>query len=244
MKKWCSIYRQRWHWPLTILCLWLASANPASAQRERVKRLPYADLKPYYLGFQVGVHAQDLRLSNSGFVTPEGTPLYAEIPEYRTGLSVGVMGGKVIIPGLELRLTPTLHFGEKPIAYSDGERKLTTINQRATYLSLPMMMKCCAMRLNNLRPYVGVGAYAAFGLGGRKEDVVRLRSLDYGLTVSIGCDLYLPYFKLSPELSFSQGFAEAIQSNRPELAEDKRLYYTQAIRSGRTRMIALTLHFQ
>lgn len=238
------ICRGQWRWLIVLLCLWFAPIHKSTAQRERVKHQPYSDLKTYYLGFNVGLHTQDLRISNSGFVTPEGQALFADVPHYRPGFSVGVMAGRVLIPGLELRLNPSLHFGDKPIAYSDGVKKVAEFGQRATYISLPLMLKYAALRLNNVRPYVGAGVYTALSLGGKREDVVRLRALDYGLSLSLGCDYYLRYFKLSPELSFSYGLTNVIQTNRPELAEDKRLYYTQAIRSGQNRMIALTFYFQ
>lgn len=228
---------------LATLCA-LTSVHRLEAQRERIKLQPYADLKPYYLGFNVGVHTQDLRIHNSSFVTPEGQALFADVPAYRPGFTVGVVGGKVLVPGVELRINPSLHFGDKPIAYSDGRELVEEFNLRSTYLSIPVQLKYCAQRLNNVRPYVGVGMYTALSLGERKEALVRFRALDYGLVASVGCDIYMRYFKLSPELSFSYGLMNAVQTNRPEFAEDKRRYYTDAIRSGHNRMIALTFYFQ
>ena len=39
------------------------------AQKEKVKNQPYADLKWFHLGFHVGLHAQDLILTNTGVAT-------------------------------------------------------------------------------------------------------------------------------------------------------------------------------
>lgn len=239
-----TIKSSRWLGLVFVALSALASVHRLEAQKERIKLQPYADLKPYYLGFNVGIHTQDLRIHNSGFVTPDGQALFADVPAYRPGFTVGVIGGKVFAPGIELRINPSLHFGEKPIAYGDGRELLQEFNLRSTYLSIPLQLKYCAYRLNNVRPYVGVGLYTAFSLGERKEALVRFRTLDYGVVASVGCDIYMRYFKLSPELSFSYGLVNAVQTDRPEFAEDKRRYYTEAMISGHNRMIALTFYFQ
>ncbi|MDO4707852.1 MAG: porin family protein [Porphyromonadaceae bacterium] len=217
--------------------------SPLSGQKERVKNRPYADLKPYYLGFGIGIHTQDLRLSNSGIMLPSGETLFAEVPEYRPGFHVGVLLGRVFRPGLELRAMPTLYFGDKLVAYSNGTAEQSAFLMRSTYLSVPLQLKYASLRLNNLRPYVATGLYGSLSLGGKRGEVLRERGLDYGLLFSIGCDLYLRYFTLSPELTFGYGLPNIIDLERKDLEDDKRIYYTQALRGGRTRMIALTLNF-
>lgn len=234
----------RLRWWLAIILV-LTSSSGLMAQRERVKLRPYADLKRYYLGFSLGAHTQDLRISNAGFIRPDGIPWYAEVTSWQPGFSVGVLGGMVIRPGWEVRLSPTLQFGDKIIEFGDGvgghhER----INHRATFLSVPIQLKYASKRLNNIRPYVAGGLYGALSMGAKREDLIRYRNLDFGFVLSVGVDLYMGFFKLSPELSFSQGLTNIVQTSRPEFDGDNRLYYTQAIRQGRTRMISLSLNFQ
>lgn len=229
---------------IALVALGFVLVPPLMAQQERVKHRPYADLKPYYLGFGIGLHTQDLRLTNSGTALPSGEVLFAEVPEYRPGFSVGVLLGRVLLPGLELRLTPGLHFGEKLVAYGDGRVETVSFLLRTTYLNIPLQFKYAAVRLNNMRPYVAAGIYTGLSLGTKRGEVLRQRSLDYGLLLSAGCDLYLRYFTLSPELSFSYGIPNVIDHYRPDLEDDKRIYYTQAISHGRSRMLALTFYFR
>lgn len=228
------------------LWLWLAGASVAVAfaQREVVRHRPYADLQRYYLGFHLGMHTQDLRISNTGTSLPDGRVLYAEVPEWRPGFTVGVDAGVVLWPGLELRLSPSLQFGDKPVAYGYGQGTVETISVRSSFLSLPLQLKYASERLNNIRPYVAAGGYGAFGLGAKREDLLRYRPIDAGIVLSAGCDVYLSFVKISPELTFSYGLVDIIEHSRPELAGDDRLRYTNAIGSGRTRMIALVLRFQ
>ena len=72
------------------------------AQKEKVKNQPYADLKWFHLGFHVGLHAQDLILTNSGVAT-NGETWYAEIPNYSPGFSVGVIGDMYLNPYFSMK---------------------------------------------------------------------------------------------------------------------------------------------
>ena len=101
---------------LLILCIVGLSMPTLMAQKEKVKNQPYADMKWFHLGFHVGIHAQDLILSNSGVVT-DGETWFAEIPSYSPGFSVGVIGDLYLNPYFSLRLTPTINFGDKKIVF-------------------------------------------------------------------------------------------------------------------------------
>ena len=130
------------------------------AQEGAVQRQPYLDLRRYYLGFRFGLHATDLRLTNSGRTDSDGGQLWADTPEYHPSFSVGLVGGWVLVPNLELRLMPTLHIGDAPVAYTDGSQRIQELNVRTNYLQLPLEVKWGAMRWGNYRPYLSAGPYA------------------------------------------------------------------------------------
>lgn len=88
---------------LFIICVFFLSVTAVMAQKEKVKNQPYADLKWFHLGFHVGLHAQDLILTNTGVAT-NGETWYAEIPSYSPGFSVGVIGDMYLNPYFNLRL--------------------------------------------------------------------------------------------------------------------------------------------
>ncbi len=226
-----------------ILMIWTLSTS-LYAQRERVRRQPYMDMQPYYWGLNLGLNTQDLKIENAGFVSPEGLPYFADVPSYKMGFSVGVFAGKVFYPGYELRLGLNLSFADKDIAYTDGHKAIERFTHRLSQLTMPLQFKYCALRLNNIRPYIALGPYLTYHIGGKKVDVIRYKHFDYGLSCSVGCDLYFSFFKLSPELTFSYGFPDVIKHNRPALLDDKRIYYTNALKSGQTRMITLSFNFQ
>jgi porT protein len=62
--------------------------------------------------------------------------------------------------------------------------------------------------------------------------------------LGFGCDLYFRLFKLSPQLTFSYGLGNALDTDRRDLGEDRRIYYTQALERVKTRMILLSFSFE
>ena len=208
-------------------------------------------MKWYHLGFHIGLHTQDLILTNSGAVTSDGQVWFAEIPSYTPGFSVGVIGDLYLNPYLNLRFTPTVHFGDKTVAavtqgYKENkthETMMTTV-VRSNYLTLPLDLKYSAVRLNNHRPYVLGGVYAAFDMGRKKGEPILLKGFDYGVEFGFGCDIYLPFFKLCPEIKFCFGLANLLETNRIDLTHEADLIMTQALTRATSRMIVFTFNFE
>ena len=216
----------------------------AMAQTERVKNQPYADMKWFHLGFHVGIHTQDLILTHSGVAT-DGETWYAEIPSYSPGFSVGVIGDMYLNPYFNLRFTPSIHFGDKQFKFIEEEsQEEFTTNVRSSYLNFPLDIKYSALRLNNYRPYLIAGAYTSFDIGRKKGNPILLKGTDFGLEFGLGCDVYLPFFKLCPELKFCFGLVDLLEKDRPDLVDDTDIKYTNAITKATSRMIILTFNFE
>lgn len=236
---------------LFIACACCLAMGGLKAQTEKPKNQPYADMKLYHLGFHIGLHTQDLILTNSGAVASDGQVWYAEIPSYSPGFSVGVIGDLFLNPYMNLRFSPTVHFGDKTVVavtkdYQIDKRtdqRLTT-NVRSNYMMLPLDVKFSSMRLNNYRPYVLTGVFAAFDMGRKKGEPLLLKGFDYGVEVGLGCDIYLPFFKLCPELKFCFGLADVLEKKRGDLIHDTDLIMTQALSKATSRMVVLTFNFE
>lgn len=230
------------------LCLILGGIV-ARAQRQEVQRRPYADYRTFHLGFHVGMHTQDLAIVNSGEVSSLGggalgVPLYGEMMHYTPGFSVGLIADYTLKLNWELRFVPTLHLSERSISFSNGKEQVEQLSSRSNLIEFPLLLKYSSERMNNIRPYMLLGGYAALQIGQKRGDAIHFKPLEYGLKVGIGCDIYLPFFKLCPELSFSYGLGDVIQHQRPDIADDARYQYTQALKSALPRMILLTFHFE
>lgn len=222
------------------------SLRPLSlwGQEGAVERQPYIDLRRYYLGFRLGLHLPDVRISNSGEMNSVGGRLWADTPVWHPGFSIGLVGGLTLVPQLELRLLPTLHLGDVSVAYTDGVRQVERFSLRTSSLQLPIELKWGAVRWGNYRPFVSVGSYVGLQLGTRSSELLHLRPLDYGVSVGAGCDLYFSFFKLSPQLTFQYGLTNILETRRPDLHDDPRLRFSEALRGGATRLLLLTFSIE
>lgn len=230
---------------LTLFSVW----ESVEAQRQRQQNRPYADYRYFHLGFHVGMHVQDLMVYNSGdtFTPPESSmlpPLYAEAPIYAPGFSVGLVLDYSPWINWDIRLEPTLHLSERTLAFSSGGQEVERLSSRSNLIEVPLLLKYASVRLNNIRPYMVGGAYAALQIGQKKGGELRYKPLEYGVKVGVGCDFYLPYFKLCPELSFSYGLGDVVEHYRPDINQDIRYRYTTALSAAYARMIMLTFHFE
>lgn len=220
-------------------------ASLATGQTQKVQNQPYSDQKLYHIGFSVGLSAEDLILSHTATATPGGETWFAEIPSYSAGFTVGFIADRYLNQYFNLRMLPTLYFGEKSYVFKEqnsGNEYTTTI--RNNYLSLPVLLKYSSVRVNNYRPYVLAGCYMSSELGGVKNQAVRLKQFDYGIELGLGCNFYLPLFKFCPELRFSFGLRDLIDKERKDLTDSELRKYTDALASGRSRMISLVLNFE
>lgn len=211
----------------------------------KVQNQPAADQKLFHLGFFVGFHTQDMVMKNTGTPTSTGEVWFADVPSYSPGFSVGIIGDRYINQYFNLRVSPSLHFGEKKFTYREqktGEKYNTT--QRGDFLTFPIHLKFNGGRMHNMRPYFLAGAYTSLGLGLKKGEAIRFERIDYGLDFGVGCNIYLPLFKLCPELRFSLGLKDLINKNNSDVSEPDILKYRYAVSSGKTRMISLIFNFE
>jgi hypothetical protein len=193
----------------------------------------------------MGMNVQDLTLTQSGLTDVSGETWFATIPNYSPGFSVGLVGDLYLNNYLNLRLTPMLHFGEKSFEFVEQESHQNyKVDIRSNYITLPLDFKFRASRVNNYRPYVLAGVYTAMDLGRKTDEAVYLKAMDYGISIGIGCDFYLPLIKVIPELRFSFGLTDIVEHSRTDLTQYNLLKYSNAIAKGRTRMISFVFNFE
>ena len=61
-------------------------------------------------------------------------------------------GGVTLVPQLELRLLPTLHLGDVPVAYTDGSQEVERLSLRTSSLQLPRGAEVGSRALGQLPP--------------------------------------------------------------------------------------------
>ena len=216
------------------------------AQERKVQNRPYIDERRFHYGFLLGLHMQDMEIENNGYIDPEtGEQWYAEIDNYSPGFTVGVLGELKLNRYLSLRTSPTIHFGQKHATYHEQTSGADSTQVfKSTYISVPFDLKFAAPRYNNFRPYLVAGVNPMVDLTARKHDALRLKPFDLYLEVGMGCDIYLPFFKLNPEIKFCFGLLDIIQKDRSDLIDTTLLKYTKGVNGGHANMIVLTFNFE
>ena len=224
----------------------LSIATSCLAQRRYVvQHKPYIDLRPMHFGITVGMNLQDIEFETNA-------PVVGDADRWNTGFSVGVLSDMRLSNHLNLRIVPTMHFGAKHLTFlktdeldSHGNPRTETQDLKNTYLAVPINLKFSAQRWNNIRPYMMAGVSGMVNLTNKSQEIVQLKRTDLMLEVGLGCDLYLPFFKLAPELKFCYGLGDRIdKSHVADIKDDYKKTYANSIKSGHTKMIVLTFYFE
>lgn len=214
------------------VCFLVATSHRVAAQEY------HNDDKMLHFGFSLGFNSMDFGIESAG-------GYQADVSSLKPGFSVGIVSDLLINRYLNLRFTPTLHFAEREISFQNNALPATTIS--SIPMSLPFYLKFSSERHNNIRPYLLAGGGVYFDLGRNNEKAVLLRSFDPFVEFGVGCDMYLGFFKLAPELKFAIGFNNMLTplsdrdiSNMSD--EDKK--YAVALSKLTSRLITLTFNFE
>ena len=217
----------------------------AVAQERKVQNKPYIDFRRLHYGFFIGTHMQDMEFVNNGFVTENGESWFADIATYNPGFSVGVLADLRLNTYMSLRAIPTMHFGQNIVRFREQKSgEISKQSVKTTYIAVPVHVKFAAERFNNYRPYVTAGVSPMWNLTVKKQQQLLLRKFDFMIEVGVGCDFYLPFFKLIPELKFSFSPLDVLKKERNDLLDANYLKFTQSVDRVTSKMITLSLYFE
>lgn len=236
----------------------ILSALRINAQEKQVENIPYADLKTFHFGVIIGTHVQDTEFKNIGEQTITNRSelgikknIVCDQDRWDPGFTVGVVGEFKLNNYLGLRISPTLYFGSRHLTFRN-RTDLDNNNNTETYQDLKSIYASAALdliynaqRLNNQRPYILVGINPMLNLSAKNDDYIKLKRYDYLFEIGIGCDFYMPLFKLKPELKFCYSLINSLDTKHANDLKDKSmLLYTNSVIESRTKMIVLSFYFE
>lgn len=203
----------------------------------------HGDDKLLHFGFSLGLNTMDFGITPS-LTNLNGVVYQADVSTLKPGFSVGIIGDLMLNRYLNVRFTPTLHFGERELSYNP---QLASVIVPSVPVSIPLYLKYSSERYGNLRPYLIGGGGVYFDLGRDNENPVQLRMFDPFIEFGVGCDIYFSFFKLAPELKFALGMNNMLtpldQRDTGLLKESDKVY-TQALSKLTSRLITLTFNFE
>ena len=213
---------------------------------DKLMNRPYSDNRRWHLGFSVGLNTMDFSFHHNGFITEEGQTWFMEQPSFSPGFCVNGLFNLRLNNYFSLRLNPGMYFGNRVVKFFDttnGQEEKQDI--KSAYIVVPVDLKFSSQRMHNIRPYMVAGVMPAFDVMKKKTDFLRTNTTDFMISVGFGCDFYLPYFKLIPELKFCFGLTDAINHDRPDLVDDPlRTGVSSSVKRATTKMVVLSFYFE
>lgn len=244
---------------LCILFISICGWQVGLAQERKVENRPYTDLRQLHFGVVVGVHLQDVEFVNAGpqpFTRDDGIVVQTHITtdqnRYDPGFTVGVAGELRLNRYFQFRVAPALYFGTRYLTFHNlletnaaGMPIEHHQEMKTAYISSAFNLIFAAPRFNNHRPYVAAGLNPMINLSGRNSDYIKFKRYDLFAEVGLGCDFYLPFFKLRPELKFMFSLVNCLDTRHAEQLRDRNMIpYARSVSDARSHIVALSFYFE
>ena len=204
---------------------------------------PNYDERRLSYGFLIGLHTTTYQIKYSDkFVSttqPDDT-VYAVVPAWSPGFSLGFIVNCRIADFFDLRTTPKFAFYEHRLNYNfnktSNEQVIETV-----MVEIPLLLKYKSERRGNVRMYMIGGVKPGFEASGKNriendKKGIDVKGSNLSIEAGFGFDLYYPLFKFSPELRYSRGISNILDT--------KTGTYGQALSRVNTNTITVYFLFQ
>lgn len=174
------------------------------------------------------------------------------------GFTVGIVGNLRLSKYFDLRLIPSLSFGERKITYNivslqenpiEGNineiHKEITSTTHSTFVEFPLHIKYRSKRNYNTAAYIIAGANYKIDMASQKKNydetngkpkTLSVNRHDIAAEIGAGFDFYTGYFKLGVELKMSYGLFN--------VAKDENFMYSNSFDSLRNKTFQLSFTFE
>ncbi len=128
---------------------------------------------------------------------------------------------------------------ERRLTYDYNSKKPSDLRVIETAMfELPLLFKYRAQLRGISNMYMVFGVKPAFSLSQKSSDrdKVLLQNRDLSIEYGLGFDLFFPYFKLAPELRFSHGLLNVLNTENAN-------FYTRQLKRLTTHTATLYFHF-
>lgn len=208
--------------------------------------IPYLDNKPIHWGFTFGINKTDFTIyKNSQLFNNDTLSIFGIESNSMPGFFLGPIFNIRIGKYLDLRFLIDISFTQRNFNYysigSDSTKKITKIKVPSSFVELPILLKVKGKRLDNVKPYFIVGGAAKYDLASMRkmnpdEPHLKIAPFDVYLELGPGMDFYLPYFKFSVELKYSNGFMNLLETDNS--------IYSQPLDALKSHSFMLSFHFE
>ncbi len=226
-----------------VILLLLSISIYSIGQTAKVQNKPGYDYKWIHFGFMVGLNTMDFAFTRPAI--PGETSYFADVSKPSPGFQVSIVSDLRMGDRFSLRFLPGITFGSRELSFyeidANGDFFLgPSLRIESNFLDFPLLVKYKSWRVNNYRPYFIGGMALRYDMAKRAylkdTDFVRLNPLDVYLEFGFGIDLFLQYFKFSPELKLSAGLRDVMVQDNDT--------YGGAIESLNSYVVMLCFYFE
>lgn len=228
--------------------LLLVLGTLSAQRREIIKNLPKYDRQVVHFGFILGMNTMNFVIKQNPNLKAYDS-VYVVQAKGESGFTLGIVSNLHMGNNLDLRFVPGLSFGTRNISYTlktnlNGNTANTAFVKKveSTNLEFPLLLKFKSNRYGNMRAYVIGGGRYSLDLASQAKvadegkKTIKLYRSDYMWEMGFGFDIYLEYFKLSPEIKVAYGFRDLLKR------EDH--IFSQSVDALRSKSIFFSLTFE
>ena len=230
---------------LVIVILIFGTLKSSGQRHKRAQNLIQYDYKKLHFGFTLGINNLNFNIQkNSNTITND--TLRKLHSKSQKGFNLGIVSNLRLSKFTDLRLVPTLVFGERHLYYgfiNNQENNDEHIKRiESTLIDFPIYIKYKSARYNNFRTYVIGGLKYSMDIASQDkiddegQEIVKLKKNDLMGEVGFGLDFYLEYFKFSPQIKLSHGLLNLLSKEES--------VYTQSLNKLTTNGWMLSFTFE
>lgn len=213
-----------------ILLLFIALFSQVAQAQEKVnmnqENLSYGETRFISFGFLLGGHVSSLRPKFSKNFIRQSDTLNI-VPGNPFGFSIGFLTNFKAAQYLDIRLMPKVAFYDYNFSFETRPTNESVQDAMAdfTTVDVPLSFKFKSMRRGNHRMFVTGGVTQTINVTGKKqreeneETGLRLSGNNTTADVGFGADFFFPLFKFSPEIRYSYGLTDMMDSKRSQLGK-------------------------
>ncbi|AHM59847.1 port-related protein [Flammeovirgaceae bacterium 311] len=224
---------------LLLLALFTHTATAQETVNMNQENLSYGETRFISFGFLLGGHTSSLRPKFSkDFAAPSLNDTLNITTASPFGFSIGFLTNFKVAQYLDVRLMPKVAFYDYKLSFHT-----TTANDESvrdaladfTTVDVPLSFKYKSMRRGNHRMFITGGVTQIIDVTGKKqkeenqENGLRLNGNNTTADIGFGADFFFPLFKFSPEIRYSYGLVDVLDSRNNQLGRSFDRMGTQMI---------------
>ena len=209
-------------------------------KKEQIKNLAKFDLQYYHFGFVLSLNTANLIVDFKDDFTSD-TTILAVNNISQPGFNLGMLASLDFSGNWHLRFVPTLSFNERILEYTivleGGKTEKLQKDVNSTYIDFPLLFKYRTNRMNNVAPYVFLGAQFSIDVASQKnvdntnskEIIIKLDNTNFSGSTGLGVDFFLPYFKFGIELKVDIGIKNMLIDDNTRFSAPLKSLRTQSV---------------